>query len=96
VYGPQHADVKAPVAVSRAMPAWSPANSFEARSTATGVLEVIVDENGAVEKATIRKSALASYDAALLKAAANWKFKPATRNGVAVKYRLEVSVQLGR
>jgi TonB family protein len=96
VYGPQHTDVKAPVAISRVMPAWSPANTFEARSTATGVIEIIVNEKGTVEKATIRKSALASYDAALLKAAANWTFKPATKDGVAVKYRVEVSVQLGR
>jgi TonB family protein len=78
------------------MPSWSPANTFEARSTATGVLEVIVNEKGAVEKATMRKTSLPSYDAALLKSAANWKFKPATLNGVAVKYRLDVSIQLGR
>jgi tetratricopeptide (TPR) repeat protein len=96
VYGPQNTDVKAPVAISRDMPSWSPANTFEARSTATGVLEVIVNEKGAVEKATMRKTSLPSYDAALLKSAANWKFKPATLNGVAVKYRLDVSIQLGR
>jgi len=96
VYGPEQADVKAPVAISREMPAWSPANTFEARSTATGILQVIVNEKGAVEKATMRKSSLPSYDAALLKSAANWKFKPATKNGVAVKYRLDVSIQLGR
>jgi protein TonB len=96
VYGPEQADVKPPVAIARDMPTWSPSNTFEARSTATGILQVIVNEKGAVQSATMRKSSLPSYDAALLKAAANWKFKPATKNGVAVKYRLDVSIQLGR
>jgi periplasmic protein TonB len=96
VYGPEYTDVRPPVAISRDMPSWSPANSFESHQLLTGIMEVVVNENGSVSNATMRKGALPSYDAALLRATASWKFKPATKNGVAVKYRLEVSVQLGR
>jgi len=96
VYAAQNTDVKPPSPISRDMPTWSPANTFEAHATATGIIEVVVNEKGAVTTATIRKGTVASYDAALLKAAANWKFKPATKDGVPVKYRLSVGVQVGR
>jgi len=96
IYGADTTDVRPPVAVSREMPPWTPSNSFESKQLFTGVVEVVVAEDGSVSSATMRKSVLQSYDASLLKAVAAWKFKPATKNGVAVKYRLEISVQLGR
>ncbi len=38
---------------------------------------------------------ISPYDAALLKQAMNWSFKPATKNGVPVRYRYAVSIRLG-
>lgn len=96
VYGPEYGDVKPPVVISRDMPSWSPANTFESHQLLTGIVDIVVSENGSVSSASMRKSVLPSYDASLLRATASWKFKPATKNGVAVKYRLAVSVQLGR
>jgi TonB family protein len=96
IYSAQDADVKAPITVSHDMPAWNPANAVEKKSSFSGIIELVIDENGMVMSATMRQGTLAAYDAALVKAAANWKFKPATRNGAPVKYRVHLSIQLGR
>ena len=96
VYGPQDPDVRKPVALSRDMPNWTPANSIEAYRTFSGTLELLIGDDGKVLSVNLTKSVLPSYDPVLVKAAQSWKFKPATKNGVPVRYRLGVSVQLGR
>ena len=96
VYGPQDPDVKRPVALDRETPNWVPANPIEAMRSYNGMIELVVSEDGKVLTASITKSVLASYDDRLLAAAKNWKFKPATRNGVPVKYRLAINIQLGK
>jgi len=96
VYGPQQTDVKPPVTISRDLPAWRPANAIEAKQTLVGVVEVVVAENGAVLSASILKSVLPRYDPVLLQATSAWKFQPATKDGVPVKYRLAMSIQLVR
>jgi len=57
-----------------------------------GSLEVVIDETGAVESATMRTSVTVPYDALALKAARNWRFVPATVGGTPVKYRKVVQV----
>jgi TonB family protein len=57
-----------------------------------GAIEVTIDENGAVELAKIRQSVTALYDAQALKAAAAWRYMPATLDGRPVKYRKLVQV----
>jgi TonB family protein len=96
VYGPEDAGVKPPVEITKDMPPWTPANSFEKNKSYTGVLEVVIDERGHVTSASMRTSAVSSYDSSLLRAAGSWRYKPATRNGAPVKYRLHVRIQLGR
>ena len=96
VYTPDDPDVVRPVALQRAMPTWVPANSFEAKQTFRGTLELLVDERGRVSSATMTRSVRPGYDSELLKAAATWTFKPATRRGVAVKYIYRMEVQVGR
>jgi TonB family protein len=96
IYTPDDADVLRPVAVQRSMPTWVPANSFEAKQSFRGTLELLIDERGRVASATMTKSVRPGYDAELLKATANWTFKPATRRGVAVKYIYRMEVQVGR
>jgi TonB family protein len=61
-----------------------------------GVVEVVVAENGTVTSASMLKSILPRYDPQLVQAASSWKFQPATKDGVAVKYRLAMSIQLVR
>jgi TonB family protein len=96
IYGSTDSDVRPPTAIVQSLPAWNPATAGEKRTRFSGVIELIVDEDGRVVTATMRTSVQPTYDALLLKTATNWKYKPATRNGAPVKYRLHLNVQLGR
>ena len=57
-----------------------------------GMLEVVVDQNGAVESATMRVSVNPRYDLTLLTAARGWKYRPATVDGTPVKFRKVIKV----
>ena len=78
------------------MPAWVPDNPTEERSSYVGALEVVVGEKGKVLSARLIDSVHPRYDQQLLKAAAGGTFQPATKNGVAVRYRYTIAVQLGK
>ena len=96
VYGVEHTDVRRPVALTKVMPIWRPENPTEEKMSFTGAIEVIVSEEGKVLSATIIESVHPRYDSALLDAAKAWTFRPATKNGVPVKYRYAVGVKLGK
>jgi hypothetical protein len=68
------AGITAPVELTRVMPPWRPAGELTRRSF-FGVLEIVVNEQGAVETAVIRERVTPAYDAALLKAAKGWSFR---------------------
>ncbi len=89
-------EVKRPVAISQGMPQWRPENLVEERQTFSGALELVISEDGKVLSATLLKSVHRRYDASLLRAAQDWTFKPATRNGKPVRYRYTLAIQLGR
>jgi len=57
-----------------------------------GDKDVVIDEAGRVESATIRRSISAPFDAELLASTEKWRFQPATRNGQPVKYRRSYEV----
>jgi TonB family protein len=94
IYTADDANVVPPVALSRSTPAWIPRNQMDARRQFRGVLEVIVDEKGDVISAALGKSVHPEYDAALLRMARTWKFRPATREGVPVRYRSTLEIRL--
>lgn len=94
VYATVDSDVVAPQPISRAMPGWRPPNQLVAQQSFHGVLEVIINEQGLVERAGMSKASFPSYDAELLSATKTWRFRPATRNGEPVKYRLAFEVAL--
>lgn len=96
IYGAEHADVKRPVAISKPLPDWRPENLAEQQLSFVGALELVIGEDGKVAAAKLLDSVHARYDAALLKSAAAWTFRPATRNGKPVKYRYILAVQLGK
>ena len=50
------------------------------------IMSLTIDETGSVEKAVVRVSTHSSYDVLLIRAAAMWKYRPATRDGVPVRY----------
>jgi TonB family protein len=93
VYTSGNADVVAPVEIVRELPAWNPPASME-RATLTGTLQIDIDERGAVERAILLESIAPVYDGRLLAATRTWKFQPATKDGVAVKYRKSIAISL--
>lgn len=60
-----------------------------------GVIDVVIDEQGRVISMTMRARIHPVYDTALMNAARDWKYKPATLNGQPVQYRklLQVAVR---
>ena len=87
------ADVVPPVEVVRDLPPWNPRPSLP-NGTYSGKLQIDIDEQGFVERAILIEAIAPSYDNRLLAASKTWRFQPATKDGVAVKYRKTISVVL--
>ena len=51
------------------------------------VVELLIDERGDVEDATIVEAVLPVYDLLVLRSARQWKYRPAQFDGVPVRYR---------
>ena len=96
MYGPDDTDVVRPVPVSRALPVWRPMTPVEQRLEFRGYLDLVIDESGRVAAATLVKSIYPRYDALLLDAAKNWKFRPATKDGKPVKYMYRMAIELNQ
>jgi TonB family protein len=93
VYSPDDADVRPPVARSKNLPDWRPI-AADATKKFKGSVELLVDQEGNVLSAAIKESVHPSYDSRLLSAARQWKFTPASRQGVPVRYITIVQVVL--
>ncbi len=84
-----------PVVVRQDMPKWSAAMAGTLfQSEYRGIVEVEIDERGDVVAASMIEAVHPLYDAALLKAAREWKYGPARRNGQPVETRKRVEVVL--
>jgi TonB family protein len=94
-YSSSDVGVVPPVTVSRPMPPWRPRSEVERVRQFLGALEVIVDEQGDVISVVIAKTVHPTYDADLLRMARTWKFRPATKDGVPVRYRRTLEIRLG-
>jgi TonB family protein len=94
IYGIENTDVVPPAEIDRRLPLWNPPTVVARTTEYRGLLEVVIDERGAVESVTLRKPVTPTYDPMLLDAAKRWKFQPATRNGVPVKYRKTFDIVL--
>jgi protein TonB len=79
-----------PAIVNQALPPF-PGQVVIPRS---GKLEVVIDESGAVESAVMTSSVTQNYDAMVLAATRNWRYKPATMNGAPVKFRKTVQISI--
>ena len=58
------------------------------------MIEVVIDEAGMVERTRMMQPVTQRYDALALAAAKTWRYRPATLNGVPVKYRKTVQVSV--
>ncbi|HXH06515.1 MAG TPA: hypothetical protein VNI83_07980 [Vicinamibacterales bacterium] len=83
-----------PVPINQKLPPWRPASSASRWGQFRGVLDLIIDEQGRVESATIRQSIHPQYDLDLLKAARTWTYTPARRGNQPIKYRKTLVVRL--
>ena len=90
VYTIDDADVVLPTLVKQSFP---PFTGRLANGT-TGIIDVLIDAMGTVEKATLRVPVDPRYDAQLLAAAQRWQYRPATVEGVPVKFLKSVQVNL--
>lgn len=90
IYSATDLKVVPPIVVSQVMP------PFPGRVVLgnVAVIEVIVDETGAVESASLETGLNPQYNRTALLAARAWKYRPATLDGMPVKYRKRVQISL--
>ena len=79
-----------PVVVSQTLP---PSHLAERRLW-TGAIEVLIDETGKVLSARMAMPVQPTYDRQLLQAALNWKYRPATKDGMPARYIKVINVRL--
>jgi hypothetical protein len=96
VYRDGDPDVTAPVTIRQALPQWIlPQGTRPGAWQPEAILEVTISESGDVVSAILRKPFHPSYDPQLVKAAMAWKYEPARREGVPVRYIKLVAIRLG-
>ena len=86
IYSAEDADVVPPTPVVQSLTAM--ADVFT--SPRPGTIEIVIDEKGAVIDAMTRVPVDPTYDRVALTLAKTWRYRPAVRNGVAVKYRMPI------
>jgi TonB family protein len=94
-YTGEDAGVAPPIVVSRRTPVWTPRNEIEKRREFRGLLDLVVNEAGDVTSAVLSKSIHPTYDRQLVDMAGTWKFRPAMKDGIPVKYRMTIEIRLG-
>src|SRR5262249_23217859 len=59
-----------------------------------GMIDIVIDENGVVQAASITQSVTRQYDVLAVAAAKTWRYRPAMLNGVPVRYRKAVQINV--
>jgi hypothetical protein len=91
VYTAADKGVVAPRELSRQFPASGPLGVPPHR---VGTLEMIIDKDGGVEFVKLHTPLNRYHERMIVSAAKAWRYRPATRNGKPVKYRLTVRINL--
>ena len=94
IYGADDAGVSPPVSIRQTVPPVPAAIMSQARDR--GRVEIVIDEQGRVVHAAMRQSIHAVYDQQVLAAARDWRYRPATFNGLPVKFRKTILVSVTR
>jgi TonB family protein len=90
IYTAGEPNVMPPVPINQALPAF-PGQVMIPR---TGKIEVVIDESGEVESASMTGPVNANYDQLALTATRSWHFRPATVDGKPVKFRKVVQISI--
>jgi TonB family protein len=90
IYMADDRTVVPPSVISQSLPSFRGASPVER----VGKMEVVIDETGAVESATMTASVNGAYDKQALAAARTWRYTPAAVNGVPVKFRKVVQISV--
>jgi TonB family protein len=90
VYSSDDGNVVPPAILNQALPQF-PGKILVPRS---GKIEVVIDEDGTVESAVVTGTLTAVYDRLALSATKSWRYRPATIDGVPVKFKKVVQVVL--
>jgi len=94
VYGSDDAGVVAPVTIRQEVP--NVPTAIAAMTRERGLLDITIDEQGRVVSMALRMSIHPMYDKLLMNAVRDWKYRPATMNGVPVRFRKIVQITLPR
>jgi TonB family protein len=90
VYSGDDRNVIPPSVITQTLPLF-PGAVFAPRY---GILEVLINEMGEIESAVMTQSVTSAYDRLVLAATRTWRYKPATANGMLVKYRKIVQINV--
>jgi TonB family protein len=94
IYDSTTPGVTAPGVIRQEMPAVP--NNILSQVRARGIVEVLIDEQGRVTAVTVRQSIHPVYDQTLMNAARAWRYRPASVNGVPVKFRKLIHVSVAK
>ncbi len=87
IYSGRDADVEPPVLLYPQIPT----NLMLAGENRLNIMELLISETGSVEQVRLVAGPSRLPDVMLLSGAKAWRFKPASRDGEAVRYRALVS-----
>lgn len=90
VYSAVDMKVVPPLSIRQDLPSFS--GRVSESNSPTGALEIIIDERGLVEYATMRESVTISYDRLAVDSTRNWRYRPATLDGLPVKFRKVIAI----
>jgi hypothetical protein len=90
VYGGEDANVVPPAILRQGLPAYT----SRTIQPLTGTLAVVVSERGDVESAAMLVSVNPAYDRMVMESVKLWRYRPATLDGVPVKFRRIVQIKI--
>jgi TonB family protein len=82
-----NAGVVPPVAVFQPQPTVTPALlSLVRQLRRTSTIEVVINERGTVDEVTVKQPVTPAYDKQIVAAVKTWRYKPALKDGLPIKY----------
>ena len=88
------AEYLGPVTIREQLPSWVPPDAAARVREYVGLLRIEIGENGQVRNAVMIDATHPLYDAAAVRAAKSWTYKPATRGGKPVVAQKDIQVRL--